>query len=219
MLTGTSSHRVVCVDTHHSALIRVVRHGQRRWSTSEVFRDSHTRGSRADAGSREVPAVSSSMATTLTGHGAGAWTAISRWTYSVSPDLTLEPRAGSGERVAWYVLVHMDSLRVLAKIVKTREPARAVTLKGTFPGMFPGRGSACEAHTRASHYKPYMSSQMLTPCEAKLTWREFSTEETLALFLFRRPLRITRHAVVVRSVVFCAFLGVALSHFHIVRAA
>jgi hypothetical protein len=77
------------------------------------------------------------VTTTLTGHGARAWAAVSRWTYSISPDLTLEPCAGSGERVAWYILVHVNSLRVLAEIVETREPARAVTLKGSFSGMFP----------------------------------------------------------------------------------
>ena len=143
MLTRASSHRVVCVNTHHSALVGIIRHGQRRRSTPEVFWYSHTRGSGADAGSREVPAVSSAVATTLTGHGARAWAAVSGSTYSISSDLTLEPRAGSSERVAGYILVHVDSLGVLAEVVKTREPARAMTLKGSFTSVFPSKESAC----------------------------------------------------------------------------
>jgi hypothetical protein len=67
--------------------------------------------------------VSSAVTATLTGHGAGAWTTIPGWTYSIGPDLTLKPRAGSSERVTWYVLVHMDSLRMLAEVVKPRESA------------------------------------------------------------------------------------------------
>jgi hypothetical protein len=87
--------------------------------------------------------VSSAVATTLTGHGARAWAAVSGWTYSISSDLTLEPRAGSSERVAGYILVHVDSLGVLAEVVKTREPARAMTLKGSFTSVFPSKESAC----------------------------------------------------------------------------
>jgi hypothetical protein len=57
---------------------------------------------------------------------------------------------------------------------------------------------------------------MLASRKTELAWREFRTEKTLALFLFRRSLRITRHAVIIRSIVFRAFLGVAISHFDIV---
>jgi hypothetical protein len=86
--------------------------------------------------------VSSAVTTTLTGHGAGAWSTISRRTNTVSPDLTLEPRAGSSERVAWYVLIHVNSLRVLSKVVKARESARAMTLEWSFSGVFPSKESA-----------------------------------------------------------------------------
>jgi hypothetical protein len=164
--------------------------------------------------------VSSAVTTTLTGHGARAWAAISRRTYSISPDLTLEPRAGSGERIAWYILIHVDGLGVLAEVVETRESARAVTLERSFSGMFPWK-SQYVGPKRASLpcHQPYVPCQMLTSRKTELAWWELGTEKTLALFLFRRSLRITRHTVVVRSVVFRAFLGVALSHFHIVGAA
>jgi hypothetical protein len=98
--------------------------------------------------------VSSAVTATLAGHGTGAWAAIPRRAYSVGPDLTLEPCAGSSKRVAWYVFVHVDGLRVLAEIVKTGEPARAVTLKGSFSGMFPGRESACETRAKIKIIPP-----------------------------------------------------------------
>jgi hypothetical protein len=95
-----------------------------------------------------------------------------------------------------------------------------MTLKGSFPGMFPG----ISQHVRLmrislSCHKPYVPCQMLTSRKAELAWWKFSTEKPLTLLFFRRSLRITRHAVVVRSIVFRAFLGVTLSHFYIVGAA
>jgi hypothetical protein len=64
-----------------------------------------------------------------------------------------------------------------------------------------------------------MSRQMLTPRETQLAWREVGAKETLTLLLFRRSLRVARHAVVVRAIIFCTLLGVTFSHLDIVRAA
>lgn len=67
-------------------------------------------------------------------------------------------------------------------------------------------------------YQPYVPRQMLTPREAQLAWWELSTKEPLSLLLFGWPLRVACDAVVVRPVIFRAFLGFAVAHFHIVRA-
>lgn len=45
-----------------------------------------------------------------------------------------------------------------------------------------------------------MSRQMLTPCEAKVARRIISTKELLALLLLRRPVRVTRHTFVIRTI-------------------
>jgi hypothetical protein len=44
----------------------------------------------------------------------------------------LKPGAGSGQRVAWNIFIHMDGLRMLPEVVKSRKPSRAMTLEGSF---------------------------------------------------------------------------------------
>lgn len=59
---------------------------------------------------------------------------------------------------------------------------------------------------------------MLTTRETQLTGRKVGAKETLALLLFGGSLRVARHAVVVRTIVFCALLSVTFAHLNIVRA-
>lgn len=57
---------------------------------------------------------------------------------------------------------------MLAEVVESGKPPRAVALEGTFTGVFPN-----------------MASQMFTPGKAQIARREGSAEESLAFLLFR----------------------------------
>lgn len=62
---------------------------------------------------------------------------ISSLPYTIRSHLTLEPRAGSCQRIHGNILVDMNSLRMLPQVIQPRETSRAVTLKGPFACVFP----------------------------------------------------------------------------------
>lgn len=218
LLARASSNRVVGVDAHHGTLGRVVGHGQGSRPTSKVFWNTNTRGCRTNTRSRQISAVPSAV-TALAVHSIRTWPTVSGRANSVGPYLTLKPRTRSCKRIAGNVLVNVHRLRMLTEIVQSGESAGAMTLKWSLSGVFPEMKSAHVYYPKHAHvYQPYVSRQMLTAGEAQLTRREVGAEETLALFLLGRSLRIARHALVVRPVVFRAFLSIALTHFHVIRA-
>jgi len=57
-------------------------------------------------------------------------------THPISPNLSLEPRAGRGQRVHGDVLIHMYGLGVLSQIVQAGETPGAVTLEWAFTSVF-----------------------------------------------------------------------------------
>jgi len=65
-----------------------------------------------------------------------------RLAHSVSANLTLKASTGGCQRVYGDILIDMHSLGVLSKVVKAREPPRAMTLEWTLPGVFASQGSA-----------------------------------------------------------------------------
>lgn len=60
-----------------------------------------------------------------------------RWSHAICSDLALEASTSSSQRVAGYLFVDMYRLRMLTQVVKTREPARTVTLERPLSSMFP----------------------------------------------------------------------------------
>lgn len=56
--------------------------------------------------------------------------------YTIGAYLALKSGSAGRKGVAWDVLVDMDSLSMLAEVVKAGEPARAVALKWSFSSMF-----------------------------------------------------------------------------------
>ena len=71
------------------------------------------------------------------------------WPHSICADLTLEPCACGRQRIPGDFLIDMDRLSMLAEVVESGKPPRAVTLEGTFTGVFSN-----------------MAGQMFAPCEA-----------------------------------------------------
>jgi hypothetical protein len=93
---------------------------------------------------------------------------ISSWAYSVRANLSLKPGSRGSKRVAWDLFVNMNCLRMLSKVVKTRESSIAVTLKWPLSSMLsvynmnkPQRFKGLQVV-----YIPNVASQMLTPSEA-----------------------------------------------------
>jgi hypothetical protein len=60
-----------------------------------------------------------------------------RLPHSVGPNLPLEPRPGSGERVDGNLFVRVHGLGVLPQVVQAREASFAVTLERALAGVFP----------------------------------------------------------------------------------
>lgn len=59
---------------------------------------------------------------------------------------------------------------------------------------------------------PNVSCQVLTSCEAQVTRRKVGAEEALSLLLLGRSVRITSHAIVVRSIF---VVLVTIAHMHV----
>jgi hypothetical protein len=70
------------------------------------------------------------------------------WPHSICTNLTLKPCACGRQRISGNFLIDMDRLSMLAEIIESGKPARAVALEGTFAGVFSN-----------------MASQMFAPCE------------------------------------------------------
>lgn len=89
-----------------------------------------------------------------------------------------------------------------------------MTLEGSFACVL----SVMMISTRpddAGHDIPNVTSEMLTPSEAQLTWRELSAEETLTLLLLRWTL--ARDALVTRDVVFNGSVHISIVHINVVQ--
>lgn len=64
---------------------------------------------------------------------------VSSLSDSVCSHLALESRTSSSERIDGNVLVDVDCLCVLAKVVQSGEPSRAVALEGSLASMLSSR--------------------------------------------------------------------------------
>jgi hypothetical protein len=77
-----------------------------------------------------VTSAVTSCATKRIRPGAAPWRS-----YTVSPDLPLEPGASCGQRFCRNVFVDMDCLCMLSQIVEPRKASRAVALEGPLAGV------------------------------------------------------------------------------------
>ena len=130
--------RVERVQTHSRSCYGIRVQQQRGGTRTTLPNIGHgqTRGSREDTRSGQVPAVSSAVCAVAAATSGCRSRPHVRRTYAVCSDLSLEPSPSRCQRVARYLFVNMDCLRMLTQVIEAGESAGAVAFEGAFTCVF-----------------------------------------------------------------------------------
>lgn len=191
-----------------SILLLALRRASTRSSDSQWCRSppaalvrqaAYVRSGGAHTGGRQIATVTATMAVSVTkscatGSGGSRPRATSLRSDSIGAYLALEPCTSRCKRITGYFFVDMDSLSVLAKIVKSGKPPIAMTLERPLSGVLSN-----------------MPCQMFAASETQTTWRKVGAVESLSLLLLPWSLSIASGTIVVRVIL----IFVVITHFNI----